>query len=476
MLSSATLAIALRNKDSKQIEKHAEEKISLLPKDYNTAFCAKPLTSKDLSDLLRLCSVLPIPVETILFTLLWTNKLSTQSEVQLNNVDFSGCPEMTSPIEYSVRCCDASAVEYLISKGAKQRPLSSIISSLSCHEEFTRAGSFLSDITELKKRIDKQINEEKYKPFIETMVKITSLFLKNPTEDLDSQIKYLKKWSDNYSRNIRILFIWLIIEGAHDLILHSHFQKLIRSFQNCYLEALLFAVLFQEKFDTYQLIKHSLPFVNDRALRLIISTAAANNDLELLMDLTEDIKALSKPLNTLIGQEMDETNPLWLAFRYKNRIIVSFLLENGVNPHGLKMTPGYSTSYLHKSVFDKDIRFVNRFLKAGISINNKDSNGQTPLHVACTEKNTSFAKLVIAKGADITRNDDRKKTPFDYINDDSIKKELVEYSSFIEKQNIFLFGLFGSDGSSLSSLKTFSKDESFDRNLVNIVSDFLRPK
>lgn len=49
-----------------------------------------------------------------------------------------------------------------------------------------------------------------------------------------------------------------------------------------------------------------------------------------------------------------------------------------------------------------------------------------------------------------------------------------EEISFIEKQNVLVFGLFDSRGQ--SSLKKLSGDDLFDRNVVSIVSDFLRPK
>ncbi|MBV8803352.1 MAG: ankyrin repeat domain-containing protein [Gammaproteobacteria bacterium] len=277
-------------------------------------------------------------------------------------------------------------------------------------------------------------------------------------------------------------------QKEHGLVLYPHFQELIRCFSDSYADALMVAVLYREKYKTDCFISWSIPVVNDSTLRKAIAFAAANNDLPLLETLIREIQNLSKTIKDLFStkQKKNEENALWLALHYEHDEIINYLLKEGLDPNGLEDDVEL-TSYLHKAVMQDKFVLVNEFLKAGAKVNHQDWEGCTPLHLACLYgKDQDIAKLLVTYGADINIVYEKEYMkgslpPIYYVQDNIFKKQLMSLAEknkpadFKQQQTILVVGLFSKKANE-SSLTTLSRDYLFDRNIVNIVSNFLRPK
>ncbi|MBV8803353.1 MAG: hypothetical protein JO131_10420 [Gammaproteobacteria bacterium] len=221
MFTSSSLALAISNKDIKQIENHLENKVILQSKDYKTAFLTTTFPSFEIINLLVKHNSLSDSIETIFFTLLWTNKIKIEGTVQLNKelINFSGCADILSPMRYSVQCEDIKGIKDLVSSGAKQRPLFDTISSIRfLHFPSVYNGMNLKNFRE---EMDTYNEREETKAYLQKSIKnmeIASLFLKDPTNDLDVEIRKLSELSKDFyvKEKVRNFFIWAVIKKSMD--------------------------------------------------------------------------------------------------------------------------------------------------------------------------------------------------------------------------------------------------------------------
>ena len=70
-----------------------------------------------------------------------------------------------------------------------------------------------------------------------------------------------------------------------------------------------------------------------------------------------------------------------------------------------------TTSSLDQAVHYKNINEVRRHLNEGANVNQKDENGQTPLHYAAQRGYTEVARTLIERGAQVNSKDKNGRTP-----------------------------------------------------------------
>ncbi len=69
---------------------------------------------------------------------------------------------------------------------------------------------------------------------------------------------------------------------------------------------------------------------------------------------------------------------------------------------------------LHDEVSKGDLKQIKELIIRGVDVNEKDSNGYTPLHIAARNGNVEIARYLIAKGAIINVKSENEKTPLHY--------------------------------------------------------------
>jgi ankyrin repeat protein len=71
----------------------------------------------------------------------------------------------------------------------------------------------------------------------------------------------------------------------------------------------------------------------------------------------------------------------------------------------LCMPENLAASVLCQAVFEGDILFLKRLLKAGIDVNAADYDKRTAAHIAAAEGNVAAMKVLAENGADLTLQD-----------------------------------------------------------------------
>lgn len=61
------------------------------------------------------------------------------------------------------------------------------------------------------------------------------------------------------------------------------------------------------------------------------------------------------------------------------------------------------------------VKMVQLLLLHHAEVNFTDTEGNTPLHIACQDDMLEVAKLLVEHGADINRQNKEKQTPLDYV-------------------------------------------------------------
>ena len=69
------------------------------------------------------------------------------------------------------------------------------------------------------------------------------------------------------------------------------------------------------------------------------------------------------------------------------------------------------TSSLDKAVQYNNVNEVRRHLNEGADVNQRDENGQTPLHHAAQSGSTQVAQTLIERGAKVNSRDNEGRTP-----------------------------------------------------------------
>ena len=107
------------------------------------------------------------------------------------------------------------------------------------------------------------------------------------------------------------------------------------------------------------------------------------------------LKELINPsnINTILNEQAE--NPLTLAVKHQNVIIVQFLLDQKANPNFIV----HGRNLLMYSVQQEKVSIARLLIQRGAEINYADSLGNTALMMAATSNNIRFAKLLIRNGA-----------------------------------------------------------------------------
>jgi cytohesin len=173
---------------------------------------------------------------------------------------------------------------------------------------------------------------------------------------------------------------------------------------------------------------------NDGWTPLHIAASKNHREIvELLIAKGADVNAAGESSSVFIWQ--GGFTPLHYAAVNGHKEIVELLIskgadvnakaDNGLTPRDwaikrthtkiadLLRTHGGKTSSIHFGVGDGDLAGVQALLDAGVDVNAKDENGQTPLHHAVRYDHKEIAELLIDKGADVNAKDNSGNTPLD---------------------------------------------------------------
>ena len=99
-------------------------------------------------------------------------------------------------------------------------------------------------------------------------------------------------------------------------------------------------------------------------------------------------------------QTVDKSTPLHLACRYQQVNIARFLVHTkGADP---SILDGNGQNYLHEACVSGNLSLV-KLLATKTTVNSRDKDGNTPLHIACTKKRLDIAKFLVEEA--LTRTD-----------------------------------------------------------------------
>jgi ankyrin repeat protein len=100
--------------------------------------------------------------------------------------------------------------------------------------------------------------------------------------------------------------------------------------------------------------------------------------------------------------DMHGSSPLLEACKSGNEDVMELLSKHGAK---LCMSESQAASVLCQSVFDGDILYLKRLLKAGIDINAADYDKRTASHIAAAEGNVAAIRILAEYGANFSLPD-----------------------------------------------------------------------
>ena len=90
---------------------------------------------------------------------------------------------------------------------------------------------------------------------------------------------------------------------------------------------------------------------------------------------------------------------------------------------------------LHRAVLCQDIDLVKSILNSHPDdIHTRDTDGDTPLHLACRLCSLDIINILITRGADTDIKNNYDETPYDHIVFDDIKDHFQHFTNHIETQ------------------------------------------
>ncbi|XP_066260535.1 putative ankyrin repeat protein RF_0381 [Euwallacea similis] len=108
----------------------------------------------------------------------------------------------------------------------------------------------------------------------------------------------------------------------------------------------------------------------------------------------EAVRILCEAGSLVNNEEPGEVLPLDLAVYNGNSLVVKLLLQ-----YGARIIPSHYL--LHKAVTQNNLDVVMALVNGGAMINTRDSNGFTPIMIACSRKNLLILQYLIYEGADV---------------------------------------------------------------------------
>ena len=132
--------------------------------------------------------------------------------------------------------------------------------------------------------------------------------------------------------------------------------------------------------------------------------------------------------------------PLSASIKYERLQIFKYLISKPKILLNLQSDNKWNVLHFASFYVKKEIEILSTLLELNEydtfqMINNVTTDNSTPLHLCIkswpimTNIQLSKCKLLIKHGADINKKDSSNKTPFDYINDDTIRKSLTQFAS-----------------------------------------------
>jgi ankyrin repeat protein len=112
------------------------------------------------------------------------------------------------------------------------------------------------------------------------------------------------------------------------------------------------------------------------------------------------------------GADVNNANllPLHLAVSTHQRAIAEYLLKNGAS---IEARDSNGFTALHLSAFQVDSMMTDLLISAGANVSARDNYGNTPLHIAASLDRISPLKSLVDAGADITAKDAEGRTPLE---------------------------------------------------------------
>ena len=132
--------------------------------------------------------------------------------------------------------------------------------------------------------------------------------------------------------------------------------------------------------------------------------AASTQNLQLVKLLVEQGAVVNQPSESMCQNEV--TTPLHRA-AWNNPAIVKYLIEKGANMNA-RNSEGQTP--LHIAVLGRDLDCAKILIEAGADINARDTLGRTPLHLAIGHKKQDISNWLLTQAVDVTLTDHLGKT------------------------------------------------------------------
>jgi ankyrin repeat protein len=124
--------------------------------------------------------------------------------------------------------------------------------------------------------------------------------------------------------------------------------------------------------------------------------SGSERNVKMLLDHGADVNAIGEPVNAIVASEY---TPLWAAGENGHAEIVQLLIGHGAQLSGVsEMALSMAAAEGHESV-------VATLLENGCDIEERDSEGQVPIHHACLNGRADMFKFLVSRGADVFAKD-----------------------------------------------------------------------
>ncbi|MGD9712406.1 MAG: ankyrin repeat domain-containing protein [Thermomicrobiales bacterium] len=168
---------------------------------------------------------------------------------------------------------------------------------------------------------------------------------------------------------------------------------------------------------------------NDSEALVVALKKLSQIDPTIIRERDERRVAIAKLLVASKGDlELDDgfgSTALASAVYSKHDSLALYLLQSGANPNvktGVYIDGTGEITPLHYAA-DRP-KLVEAFLKYGAHVNAKNSDGDTPLHVAARESSVESVRLLVRAGADVNAEDKEGRTALYWVGDKSDPSEM----------------------------------------------------
>jgi len=449
------LVLAISDNDTVAVEKLLQQGNKLSAAELKDAFFykhhengwretkAKPKLDPKILHLLEINSALPEVLSfSTLKLILFLNGdheiISLDEKINPPDLNANGVPDLPSPMELAVRDYNVKAVRFLLSEGAKQRPLQILYGEV--HHYFFM-GCDLLNIEKEKNRLLKDFAFVKEWRHHKNQSALAELLIADSSPELFKLVE-----DDLKTKEPRLCFLPLFGEAAinnrYDLFNNKFFVYLFNTYPEVADQALKVAAIFgNSEFIEAAFALDKLDFHTVNAL---LSIAAAMKNDPLLETIMRALKKQGMSLASIFYQVNQEDNfgserdALFWAIRKNNPSAVKFLLDNDIPCNGYR--DGWADeSYLHLATRIGDLSIIHELLAHGAQVDFKTARGNTPLlnlvRHGSNDKELAIAHLLVKTyGADPYIKDENGKSALDYIENPLSKAEFIQdYENFRSK-------------------------------------------